>query len=41
MNKNYLFCSNLIKYIDANKEFFLKTIAPVPSNLAIFVELSL
>lgn len=37
MNKNYLFCSNLIKYIDANKEFFLKTIAPVPSNLAIFV----
>lgn len=37
MNKNYIYCSNLIKYIDANKELFLNTVAPNPSNLAIFI----
>lgn len=37
MNKNYLLCSNLIKYIDANKELFLTKVAPSPTNLAMFV----
>ena len=36
MNK-YLYISNLLEFINVNKEFFLKTVAPSPQNLRYFI----
>lgn len=33
----HLYISNLLKFINANKQFFLETVAPNPNNLGYFI----